>query len=107
MTLQPSRFLRSGVMLSVGCLLVELRLMSPTKSYIHILDEKTSVLLKFTFFNPEGRIWTMVAGGGASVIYAGPNNQTLSTKHISDFMYLCPQGGCKGSMVTLVTVYSE
>ncbi|KAL4570079.1 hypothetical protein LXL04_025730 [Taraxacum kok-saghyz] len=26
--------------------------------------------LKFTVLNPKGRIWTMVAGGGASVIYA-------------------------------------
>ncbi|KAI3921677.1 hypothetical protein MKW92_049166 [Papaver armeniacum] len=25
----------------------------------------------------------------------GPNNQTWSTKSLSDFMYLCPQGGCK------------
>lgn len=26
--------------------------------------------MKFTVLNPKGRIWTMVAGGGASVIYA-------------------------------------
>ena len=26
--------------------------------------------LKLTVLNPEGRVWTMVAGGGASVIYA-------------------------------------
>ncbi|KAI3849816.1 hypothetical protein MKW98_026730 [Papaver atlanticum] len=25
----------------------------------------------------------------------GPNHQTWSTKSISDFMYLCPQGGCR------------
>ncbi|CAL5412646.1 unnamed protein product [Camellia sinensis] len=31
---------------------------------------ETSASLKFTVLNPEGRIWTMVAGGGASVIYA-------------------------------------
>ncbi|KAF3777825.1 ATP-citrate synthase alpha chain protein 3 [Nymphaea thermarum] len=30
----------------------------------------TSASLKFTVLNPKGRIWTMVAGGGASVIYA-------------------------------------
>lgn len=46
------------------------RVMSPTESYIHGLDEKTSASLKFTVLNPKGRIWTMVAGGGASVIYA-------------------------------------
>jgi succinyl-CoA synthetase beta subunit len=26
--------------------------------------------LKFTVLNPKGRVWLMVAGGGASVIYA-------------------------------------
>ncbi|CAL5338024.1 unnamed protein product [Camellia sinensis] len=30
----------------------------------------TSASLKFTVLNPKGRIWTMIAGGGASVIYA-------------------------------------
>jgi len=34
------------------------------------MDEKTSASLKLTILNPKGRIWTMVAGGGASVIYA-------------------------------------
>lgn len=46
------------------------RVMSPAESFIHGLDEKTSASLKFTVLNPKGRIWTMVAGGGASVIYA-------------------------------------
>ncbi|KAK4598010.1 hypothetical protein RGQ29_015501 [Quercus rubra] len=46
------------------------RVMSPSESFIHGLDEKTSASLKFTVLNPKGRIWTMVAGGGASVIYA-------------------------------------
>ncbi|XP_021727061.1 ATP-citrate synthase alpha chain protein 1 [Chenopodium quinoa] len=46
------------------------RVMSPTESFVHGLDEKTSASLKFTVLNPKGRIWTMVAGGGASVIYA-------------------------------------
>ncbi|WVZ13197.1 hypothetical protein V8G54_017727 [Vigna mungo] len=46
------------------------RVMTATESFIHGLDEKTSASLKFTVLNPKGRIWTMVAGGGASVIYA-------------------------------------
>ncbi|XP_031499000.1 ATP-citrate synthase alpha chain protein 2 isoform X1 [Nymphaea colorata] len=46
------------------------RVLSPTESFVHGLDEKTSASLKFTVLNPKGRIWTMVAGGGASVIYA-------------------------------------
>ncbi|URD84888.1 ATP-grasp domain [Musa troglodytarum] len=46
------------------------RVLSPTERFVHELDEKTSASLKFTVLNPKGRIWTMVAGGGASVIYA-------------------------------------
>ncbi|CAN6466617.1 unnamed protein product [Victoria cruziana] len=46
------------------------RVLSPTENFVHALDEKTSASLKFTVLNPKGRIWTMVAGGGASVIYA-------------------------------------
>ncbi|KAJ9556870.1 hypothetical protein OSB04_011484 [Centaurea solstitialis] len=46
------------------------RVLSSTERFIHTLDEKTSASLKFTVLNPKGRIWTMVAGGGASVIYA-------------------------------------
>ena len=34
------------------------------------LDSKTGASLKLTILNPKGRVWTMVAGGGASVVYA-------------------------------------
>jgi ATP-citrate lyase beta-subunit len=33
-------------------------------------DSKSGASLKLTILNPTGRIWTMVAGGGASVVYA-------------------------------------
>ena len=33
-------------------------------------DAKSGASLKLTILNPLGRIWTMVAGGGASVVYA-------------------------------------
>jgi len=46
------------------------RTMSPAEESIHRMDEKTGASLKLTILNPKGRIWTMVAGGGASVIYA-------------------------------------
>ncbi len=42
----------------------------PEEKFVKGLDEKTGASLKLTILNPEGRIWTMVAGGGASVIYA-------------------------------------
>ncbi|KAA8493680.1 ATP-citrate synthase alpha chain protein 2 [Porphyridium purpureum] len=34
------------------------------------LDDKSGASLKLSVLNPRGHIWTMVAGGGASVIYA-------------------------------------
>ena len=34
------------------------------------LDAKTGASLKLTLLNPNGRVWLLVAGGGASVIYA-------------------------------------
>jgi ATP citrate (pro-S)-lyase len=40
------------------------------EEYIRELDSKTGASLKLTILNPAGRIWTMVAGGGASVVYA-------------------------------------
>ena len=46
------------------------RILTKEEAYIEHLDSKTGASLKLTVLNPEGRIWTMVAGGGASVIYA-------------------------------------
>ncbi|KAL4438042.1 hypothetical protein ABPG77_004263 [Micractinium sp. CCAP 211/92] len=40
------------------------------ESAVQGLDEATGASLKLSILNPKGRIWTMVAGGGASVIYA-------------------------------------
>lgn len=34
------------------------------------MDDKSGASLKLSVLNPDGRMWTMVAGGGASVIYA-------------------------------------
>ncbi|MFX1502621.1 MAG: ATP citrate lyase citrate-binding domain-containing protein [Promethearchaeota archaeon] len=43
--------------------------MSPEEAKIKDLDEKTGASLKLTILNRSGNVWTMVAGGGASVIY--------------------------------------
>jgi ATP citrate (pro-S)-lyase len=40
------------------------------EAYIQKLDGSTGASLKLTVLNPEGRIWTMVAGGGSSVVYS-------------------------------------
>ncbi|KZS14350.1 ATP-citrate synthase [Daphnia magna] len=42
----------------------------PEEAYIADLDSKSGASLKLTILNRAGRIWTMVAGGGASVIYS-------------------------------------
>lgn len=34
------------------------------------MDDKSGASLKLTILNPQGIIWTLVAGGGASVVYA-------------------------------------
>lgn len=44
--------------------------LTPEEKYIKELDEKSGSSLKLTILNSEGRIWTLVAGGGASVVYA-------------------------------------
>ncbi len=46
------------------------RMLTKEEAYIEELDSKTGASLKLTVLNPEGRVWTMVAGGGASVIFA-------------------------------------
>ncbi|KAI4205698.1 MAG: hypothetical protein LQ350_000195 [Teloschistes chrysophthalmus] len=46
------------------------RELSKEEEYISELDAKTGASLKLTVLNSEGRIWTLVAGGGASVVYA-------------------------------------
>jgi len=46
------------------------RIMTSQETYVHSLDENTGSSLKLSILNPKGRVWTMVAGGGASVIYA-------------------------------------
>ncbi|CAK7239036.1 MAG: beta subunit of ATP citrate lyase [Sporothrix thermara] len=46
------------------------REMTKEEAYIAELDAKTGASLKLTVLNPNGRIWTLVAGGGASVVYA-------------------------------------
>ncbi len=43
---------------------------TPEEKAIADADSKSGASLKLTILNPMGRIWTMVAGGGASVVYA-------------------------------------
>lgn len=42
---------------------------TPEEAHIRNIDEQTGSSLKLEILNPDGHIWTMVAGGGASVVY--------------------------------------
>jgi len=42
----------------------------PEEALIRDLDGKTGASLKLTILNERGRVWLMVAGGGASVVYS-------------------------------------
>jgi ATP-citrate lyase beta-subunit len=45
------------------------RKLSKEEKYVKMMDEKSGASLKLTVLNQKGRVWTMVAGGGGSVIY--------------------------------------
>jgi ATP-citrate lyase beta-subunit len=45
------------------------QVLSKEEHFISDLDEKTGASLKFTILNRDARVWTMVAGGGGSVVY--------------------------------------
>jgi len=46
------------------------RILTEEEKHISEMDENTGASLKLTVLNPSGRIWSLVAGGGASVIFA-------------------------------------
>jgi ATP-citrate lyase beta-subunit len=43
---------------------------TPEERRVEEIDARTGASLKLNVLNPRGRIWNLVAGGGASVIYA-------------------------------------
>ena len=45
------------------------RSLTNEEKFIKNIDEKSGASLKLTILNPKGRVWTIVAGGGASVVY--------------------------------------
>jgi len=58
---------------------------SSEENYIAALDEKTGASLKLTVLNPDGRIWLMVAGGGASVIYTDTVVDLKATDELANY----------------------
>ncbi len=58
---------------------------SPEEKFIEELDAKTGASLKLSILNPKGRIWTMVAGGGASVIFADTISDLGHGKELANY----------------------
>jgi len=61
------------------------RTFSKEEEYIKELDSKTGASLKLTVLNPKGRVWTLVAGGGASVIYADTISDLGFDKELANY----------------------
>ena len=68
---------------------------SSLQAYIDTLDAATGASLKFTVLNPKGRVWLMVAGGGASVIYTDTVGDLgyAQVRHVLISSFLCCFGG--------------
>ena len=45
------------------------RKLHPEEEFIRSLDKESGASLKLTILNPKGRIWNILSGGGASIIY--------------------------------------
>ncbi len=58
---------------------------SPAEKAIAEADSKSGASLKLTVLNPQGRIWTMVAGGGASVVYADTIADLAGVKDLANY----------------------
>ncbi|CAG5111222.1 Oidioi.mRNA.OKI2018_I69.chr2.g5550.t1.cds [Oikopleura dioica] len=57
----------------------------PEEKYIAELDAKSGSSMKLTILNPKGNIWTMVAGGGASVIYSDTICELGGTSELANY----------------------
>lgn len=55
------------------------------EQFITELDEKSGASLKLTILNPEGLIWTLVAGGGASVVFADTVANTWGANELANY----------------------
>ncbi len=52
---------------------------------IQKIDENSGASLKLTILNPEGLVWTLVAGGGASVVYADSIANVWGASEIANY----------------------
>jgi ATP-citrate lyase beta-subunit len=74
----------------------------PEENRIKEMDEKSGASLKLTVLNPQGRVWTLVAGGGASVVYADTIADLIGAEELANY------GEYSGNPTTQETrVYTE
>ena len=64
------------------------------------LDAKSGASLKLSLLNKSGRIWMMVAGGGASIIYALVPSNVIN----SDLMYVAELYAKSGASLKLTVL---
>jgi len=57
----------------------------PEENAVRVADEKSGASLKLTILNPEGRVWTLVAGGGASVVYADTIADLIGSEELANY----------------------
>jgi ATP-citrate lyase beta-subunit len=74
----------------------------PEENQIKAMDEKSGASLKLTILNTQGRVWTLVAGGGASVVYADTITDLIGADELANY------GEYSGNPTTQETrVYAE
>ena len=59
--------------------------LSEEEKTIKKADEESGASLKLTILNPKGRIWTLDAGGGASVVYADTISDLSGIDEMSNY----------------------
>ncbi len=52
---------------------------------IKAMDEKSGASLKLTILKPQGRVWMLVAGGGASVVYADTITDLIGAHELANY----------------------
>ncbi len=57
----------------------------PEEEYIAALDKESGASLKLTILNPTGRIWNILSGGGASIIYLDAISNSGKQEEIANY----------------------
>ncbi len=57
----------------------------PEENRIKAMDEKSGASLKLTILKPQGRVWMLVAGGGASVVYADTITDLIGAHELANY----------------------